>query len=214
MCFSATASFTASAVLTTIGLLTLTKTKIRHEWMLASVPLLFALQQLTEGLLWLALRLDVPFGPYWPTQIYGVFVGIIWPVLVPLGVLLTEPNHRRRLFIGFPLFLGMAIALYSLRVLWHDGGTAHIEQHCIVYETTAYAGIYLIIPYLIATCAAFFFSTQRSMVRIGWVNAVAFLIAFIFYHVFLTSAWCFFAAVLSGLIFLHYHHLPHDRRRS
>jgi hypothetical protein len=135
-------------------------------------------------------------------------------VLIPLGVLLTEPNHRRRLFITIPLFLGAAIAVYSMRSLWRDGVTAHIEQHCILYETPAYAGIYVIVAYLVATCAAFFFSTQRSMVRIGWINAAAFSCAFIFYRVFLTSAWCFFAAILSGLIYLHYNHLPSDRRRD
>jgi hypothetical protein len=187
MCFSATASFTASAALATIGLLTLTKTKIRHEWMLASVPLLFAIQQLTEGLLWLALKRGVSFGPYWPTQVYALFVGVVWPILIPLGVLLTEPNRKRQLFVGIPLLLGIAIAFYSLRSLAYDGVTAHIEHRCILYETPAYSGIYVIAAYVVATCAAFFFSTQRSMVRIGWINAAAFIAAFIFYRVFLSS---------------------------
>ncbi len=41
MCFSATASFTASAVLGTVGVATIAKTKNRKAWMLSAVPLLF-----------------------------------------------------------------------------------------------------------------------------------------------------------------------------
>ncbi len=52
MCFSATASFTAGAALTAVGGFTVHKSQGKIELPLALVPLLFGIQQLTEGVLW------------------------------------------------------------------------------------------------------------------------------------------------------------------
>ena len=204
MCFSAAASFTASGVLVTIGLLTLRKTNIKHEWLLASIPFLFAIQQFTEGVLWLSLKHHVDIGTYWPILIYSIFVGIIWPILVPLGILLSEKEYRRRLLIIIPIILGTGIGFYSIWSLTHYGVTAQVQDRCILYETNAYSGIYVIIAYLMATCAAFFFSSHKSVVIIGIVNVIAFFTAFYFYRVHLTSIWCFFAAAISVLLYLHF----------
>lgn len=53
MCFSATASFTASAVLGITGIATLRQVKFKSLIFLACLPLLFAIQQFNEGLIWL-----------------------------------------------------------------------------------------------------------------------------------------------------------------
>lgn len=58
MCFSATASFTSSAIIGVIGVLTLAKSNQPKEWLFASIPLLFALHQFAEGAVWLALTGD------------------------------------------------------------------------------------------------------------------------------------------------------------
>jgi hypothetical protein len=55
MCFSATASFGASVVLGTIGVATLTKVKERAQVPFAIIPIMFAVQQFTEGILWIGL---------------------------------------------------------------------------------------------------------------------------------------------------------------
>jgi hypothetical protein len=55
MCFSAGASFGASAVLGAIGIVTLTKAKTTDQIPFASIPLLFAVQQAVEGTLWIGL---------------------------------------------------------------------------------------------------------------------------------------------------------------
>ena len=56
MCFSATASFGASAVLGAIGIIAVAKAKTKPQRLFATIPLIFAVQQLTEGLLWLSLK--------------------------------------------------------------------------------------------------------------------------------------------------------------
>jgi hypothetical protein len=53
MCFSATASFSAGTVLLGLGALTLKLVRHPRELMFAAIPLLFAIQQWTEGVIWL-----------------------------------------------------------------------------------------------------------------------------------------------------------------
>lgn len=51
MCFSASVSFSAGAVLSVIGVATLRQVKRPAEILFAATPILFALQQIAEGLL-------------------------------------------------------------------------------------------------------------------------------------------------------------------
>lgn len=53
MCFSATASFAAGAGLLVVGAITLRQARRRAEMPFAAIPLLFGIQQLIEGALWL-----------------------------------------------------------------------------------------------------------------------------------------------------------------
>lgn len=55
MCFSASASFGAGVVLSTIGIITFKKTEAKSQLVFASIPFIFAVQQISEGFLWLAL---------------------------------------------------------------------------------------------------------------------------------------------------------------
>jgi len=53
MCFSASASFIAGASLFAVGVATLKRARARAELPFAMIPLLFGIQQLTEGVIWL-----------------------------------------------------------------------------------------------------------------------------------------------------------------
>ena len=53
MCFSASASFIAGTSLSAVGVAALRNTKARSEQPLAAIPLLFGIQQLAEGVIWL-----------------------------------------------------------------------------------------------------------------------------------------------------------------
>ena len=56
MCFSATASFTAGTLVLGIGAVTMKSVRKPGELPYAAIPMLFALQQLIEGVIWA----DVP----------------------------------------------------------------------------------------------------------------------------------------------------------
>ena len=56
MCFSASASFGASALLGVIGTVAVVKAKTTSQRLFAVIPFIFSIQQLTEGLLWVAIK--------------------------------------------------------------------------------------------------------------------------------------------------------------
>ena len=97
MCFSATASFSAAAVLLELGTLTL-KSAIRpRELVFAVIPVLFAIQQLSEGVIWLTFRYEVPQHNAVMTHVYSFFSHLLWLIYVPVAVLLIKlPGRRRR----------------------------------------------------------------------------------------------------------------------
>ena len=58
MCFSATASFSAAAILVPAGIYCFKKSTSLEKpyWLIALLPLIFGIQQLFEGFVWLALE--------------------------------------------------------------------------------------------------------------------------------------------------------------
>ena len=207
MCFSPAASFTAGSALTVIGIMTLRKTKTPREWPLASLPLLFAAQQFVEGLLWLVL-LEGKSGAeqYWLTQIYTAFAGILWPLLIPLGIFLIESDNRRKRFLLAIFLISIGLAVYTLSIIARFGFHAEIFNACILYSHPAEQGLHMLALYIVTTCGAFFCSSERAIIWIGLANILALLAASNFYWTNFVSVWCFFSAFVSGLIYLYFSH--------
>ncbi len=168
MCFSPVASFSAAAVLATIGFASLRKTSSYREIPFAALPLLFAIQQFIEGLVWLNLLHGTwPQIQLWLVIIYGVFAGIIWPILVPASVALLEPNHQRRVVMVGVTLVGGVVAAYVLAAMLQVTGSAQIANSCILYVYPPIPYDHWVTPiYVIATCAAFFFSA--IIICVNW----------------------------------------------
>ena len=58
--------------------------------------------------------------------------------------------------------------------------------------------------YLAATCAAPFFSSHKVISIFGVLALLLFIAAYWFYSVAVFAVWCFFAAILSAVIYLHF----------
>jgi len=204
MCFSATASFTAGAALSAVGGVTVHRSRGRVELPLALVPLLFGVQQLTEGVLWLSIRGGPPLLTSWATYIYSMFSHVLWPIFVPFAILLVETSRRRRSAIGVFQILGLGVGLYLLYFIVRFPVTAHVHNQSISYDSPHfYIGAVLVI-YLLATCVSGLFSSHRCINVFG---VLAFILAVAAYQVSawtFVSVWCFFAAVLSLLILIHF----------
>ena len=201
MCFSATANFVGSGVLGTIGVVTLTKVKHRREILFAALPTLFAVHQFIEGFVWLGL--DGILSPTVAHNMGAAFMlyaqGLL-PFLLPLSVLLFEPNVKsRRRMLPF-LVIGGATALYILWALTAYPLQLYVRQNSIVYINQATNNTTVALFYVIATCGSLFFSKIRMMVIFGAANLAILLIVMEVKRYAFTSLWCAYAAVASVII--------------
>jgi len=204
MCFSATASFTAGTALSAVGGLTLRKSRGKVELPLALVPLLFGVQQLTEGVLWLSLRNDLPLLKSWATYIFSTFSHVLWPIFVPFAILLVETSRRRRAAIGAFQVLGLSVGLYLLYFIVRFPVIARVHDRSIFYDSPHFYILGVLVIYLLATCVSGLFSSHRCINVFG---VLAFVLAVAAYQVSVktfVSVWCFFAAVLSLLVYAHF----------
>jgi hypothetical protein len=112
MCFSATASFTAGIALTAAGGAAVTYAGKKPERLFAATPLLFGVQQLTEGVVWLSFA--HPALQSVATFVYVLFSHIVWPTFIPLAILLMEPSPWRRKLLSLCTAVGVVVSAYFL----------------------------------------------------------------------------------------------------
>lgn len=219
MCFSATASFGASAVLGTIGVLSITKAKTKPQKLFGTIPLLFAVQQLTEGLLWISIS-NVDMVSWQPllTYTFLFFAMAVWPLWIPLTIRMLEKNESRKKIINVFVWIGAFVAIgvcfilfsHSVKVVTPfcftcpDDVSASLRDH-LHYEFAIPTFVKNLIVafsilYIAATIVTPFISSIKKMKWLGIVFLASYLFAIIFYNGFVISVWCFFAALLSFVV--------------
>lgn len=200
MCFSATASFTAAAVLFAVGVASYREARSSSYALLASIPLLFAVQQGFEGVVWLAVDGVLPV---WAGSIgaYGFLAFAIsaWPAVFPRAARRIRGSAVTKVC----SWLGAAWAALSALVLVlvdisYTGVGGHISYDIIsvpgwigVVLTAVYAGIG-IAPLL---------RGPRSLQVVGGAFLVSGVASYVAMTQWFTSVWCFFAAMLSVAIY-------------
>lgn len=198
MCFNAPVSLIASGGLAGLGFDALRRLKRHRLTLVAIVPLLFAIQQLAEGLQWIVIARGEPslFLGY----LFLLFAFLTWPTFIPLAVLVAEPNKKRKRLLCWILLIGIAGTAYGLIGLFlYPLSIAAIDHH-IVYQTNIphwTLGTYLYLGVLVVSCCI---SSYRFIRIFGALLAASFAVAMIFYTTAFISVWCFFAAILSGYI--------------
>ncbi|HXN27668.1 MAG TPA: DUF6629 family protein [Candidatus Acidoferrales bacterium] len=205
MCFSATANFVGSTALGAVGVVTLTKVKHRRELLFASLPLLFAIHQFIEGFVWLGL--DGYLSPTMTHNMGAAFMlyaqGLL-PFLLPLSVLLFEPDGKgRRRMLPF-LGIGVGTTLYILWALTAYPLQLYVRGNSIVYINQATNNTAVAVLYVIATCGSLFFSEVKPMVIFGFANLVILLTVMAFKRYAFTSLWCAYAAIASVIILAYF----------
>ena len=202
MCFSAAASFAAGGALSVAGGLTLTKVKQKSELPFASIPLLFGIQQAIEGAVWVSF--GSPILNTIATYAYSMFSHVLWPIFVPFSVLMIETDPARRKILRLFSFFGFAVGLYLLYFILVDPVTAHIVGNSIAYHSP-HLYVYLVMAfYLVATCGSCLVSSHKIINIFGVVLFISFAIAAWFFTETFFSVWCFFAAILSIIVYWYF----------
>lgn len=203
MCFSATASFIAGVSLSALGVATLKKAERKAEIPFAMIPLLFGIQQIIEGMLWLSFRFDTPLLNAAMTYVYTLFSHVLWPIFVPFSIGLVEKIAWRKKAILAFRFIGIAVGLYLLYMIITFPVRSEVDEH-IVYVSPHFYQVPVMVLYLAATCAGAFFSSHKIINIFGVLALLLFVVAYWFHAVAFFSIWCFFAAILSAVIYLHF----------
>ena len=207
MCFSATASFSAGVVLLGIGTLTLRSALATHQRRalpFAAIPMLFAVQQFVEGVIWLTFSHEAPLLNSVMTHVYSFFSHVLWPVYVPVAALLMEPaGWRRPALIAF-VAAGAAVGAYLLYILLAFPVVSRPTGQHVEYDSPHFFAAVTMTLYLLSTALSPLLSTHRMVVVFGALALLSFGVAYAFYATWFISVWCFFAALLSSVVYLHF----------
>jgi hypothetical protein len=202
MCFSATASFISGGVLSAAGVVTLLKVTKKTEIPFASIPLLFGIQQIIEGIIWLTFRYSAPELNEVMTMVYSIFSHVIWPIYVPLSIVLLETIPWRKNVISAFLGLGTIVSFYLLYFLITLPVTSQVMNKHLVYVSPHF-NLYIAMSFYVAAVSiSTLFSSHKLVNIFGVLLLFSFGATFILSKMALISVWCFFAALLSIIIFV------------
>jgi hypothetical protein len=207
MCFSATASFIASGGLATVGVATLRHVREPRALLFAAVPLLFALHQLCEGFVWLGLEGRIgTIALDHVAFLFTIYAQGVLPLLMPLAVLLMEPAGWRRRAILALTAIGAVACVWDVVGLIAYPTHTFAECHSIAYRNPLTGNFLISCLYILATCGALLLSTHRVVRWYGLLNVVGLTIVDIVKGYAFASVWCFYAAILSVIIYRQFRH--------
>lgn len=207
MCFSATVSYSAAAVLATTGIHAIRRARplpVGYRlW--ALVPVFFGMQQLFEGRAWQMLdagRADAAV-PY--ALGFHFFSHFLWLWWLGLGSHLIEPGKiRKQVFGGFAAFGAFAGTLvYSVMLSHPEWMEVAVRGHSIAYRFSVpyRSNIHLPITpaalYALTILVPLLFSSHRQIRIFGLLAVLSSVLASQVYGHAYVSVWCFFAAALS-----------------
>ena len=205
MCFSASASFGASAILAVIGVTAVVKAKKLPHRLFAAIPFIFSIQQFSEGMLWLSVK-DTGLATYHSlfTTVFLIFALVVWPFYIPFTIWLLEKDARRKKTLTIVLGAGAAVSIclicvlliYPVQVVHNH----HIHFNFAFPPIAKNLTFFVSLLYFAATIIAPFISGIKRMKWLGIVFLASYLFSVIFYSGFLVSVWCYFASLLSIVV--------------
>ena len=209
MCFSATASFFAGAVLIPLGGIALAQAwkTDRRYLTLAAFPVFFGVQQIFEGFLWRSL--DDPALPasHAAAMAFLLFAYLFWLVFTPLAAFLVEERKPlRRVFLGFTIFGGAyGLTLFAPLVVNPGWLTIEVARGSILYDTRliyddVVSKTLLRVTYAGVICLPLLASTAPGVRIFGMLVTLSVLLAFLFATYAFTSIWCYLAAGVSAYV--------------
>lgn len=204
MCFSAEASFTGGIIIFSIGIATVKSVHKPSQLVFAIIPMFFGIQQITEGFLWLSLQnQEFPNIQKLTSTIFLIMAEVLWPMIIPLSVLLIEENKSKKRILRVFLGLGILLVIYYAYCIMNFNVNPQILGYHIQYNNDfpiAFRNLAFGV-YLIATITPLFVSSIKRMNYLGVLMFFSCLISALFFMQYLTSVWCFFAAFISVVIF-------------
>jgi hypothetical protein len=213
MCFSATVSYSAAAVLVSTGVYAVQQARrLPPAYLLwALIPVLFGLQQAFEGRVWQELDAGQPGAAIRYAQGFHFFSHFLWLWWIPLCSYLVEPRLagmaakvRRRVMAGCAMFGAFAGTLVYSTIFMHpEWMSVSVKLHSIVYDFSVpfpspfHLSVTPAALYALTILVPLFISSHKLIRIFGVLVMFSMVFASDVYSYAYVSVWCFFAAVLS-----------------
>jgi hypothetical protein len=200
MCFSATASFTVSAILLPAGLYCLNSARKKDISFspIAIIPIVFAIQQACEGFVWLGYQ-QAALG-------FLFFALAFWPFWIPFSAWTTNPCPllTSLTLLGTTFFWMLYIPVlfntvdinvvnHSIQYVFHVPILDHISEDV------------LRLFYILVVILPVFAFNNRVITFSGILVGISALICHVILSYAFISLWCFFAALVSALLCLFFY---------
>ncbi|MBD2073583.1 hypothetical protein H6F86_06705 [Phormidium sp. FACHB-592] len=209
MCFSASVSFAASALLLPAGVYSL-RLALQHNpgyLALAAIPLAFGVQQACEGLVWLGLAARSPAEVRLGAYGFLAFAYWFWLFWAPWAVAIAEANPLVRRVSWSLGVLGFAYGalLYLPLVLQPSWLTVQVVHHAIEYDTRLLFDPWFSqeverVVYALIILIPFALASSHALKGFGATILLSAIASHWLLHQVFVSVWCFFAALLSLLL--------------
>jgi hypothetical protein len=222
VCVSAEASFGLAGVLIPVGVYCLKNAVQRDRSTLpvATIPLVFGVQQACEGLVWVGIhRADAELTRLAATG-FLFFALAFWLFWIPFCAVFLDPRPAAKSLLAVIALLGLigGTVLFFPIVADHFGPQATVVRHSIRYDYASpptariapeivwhsfYLAIVALPLLIVKNKTLLWFST--ALVASAVVSHLYFLYAF-------ASIWCFLAALLSLYLAFLFHNWPKRSR--
>ena len=224
MCFSAEASFTVAAVLAPAGFYSAARAMRRNCSFLplAVLPLIFSVQQVSEGCVWYGIEQDNAALVQGAALVFLFFAIPFWLFWIPFCLLFIEPRKSRKLFFGVVLLGGLVGGMVPYLPVFLNPELLNVQvlHHSIQYNIPV-APLFQYVPqfvwqapYLLIVASPLIgTSLSKNFIGFGVVLVVSAVVSYLFYWYAFTSVWCFFAAILSFFMCFFFGNLPAAKRK-
>jgi hypothetical protein len=203
--FFAILNFTLSGAIGVVGILTLRKASTPNEVVFASLPLLFALHQFTQGFVWLGMyHLIGPRALHMAESIFVFYAQGFLQFLVPFALWLIEPRGVRRQLIGLLTIIGAALMAYTLWGLAVHPTSVSVENNALVYLNPWTNKLWVALIYVLTTCGSLILSSSIAIQLFGWLNLIGLTAIYLLKPYAFTSLWCLYAAAISVLLYFYF----------
>lgn len=198
-------NFIFSIIIGVVGIKTLRKVSSPNEVIFASLPLLFALHEFTQGFVWLGVYGYI--GPRALDMAETIFVfyaqGLL-QFIVPLAIWLIEPRGFRKNLISILMIMGAFLSAYTLWGLSVQPTTVSLQNHLLYYVNPTTDNHLVGFMYVLTTCGSLILSRNVSIQLFGWLNLIGINLVFWTIPYALTSLWCLYAAVVSTVLYFYF----------
>jgi hypothetical protein len=221
LCVSAETSFGLTGVLIPVGIYCLKSAAQRDRSALlgAAIPLLFGVQQLCEGLVWVGIgRGDAEFARSAALG-YLFFALAFWLFWIPFSAVFLEPRARIKIILRLSALLGsLGGAVLYLPVILNPAALRTILIHHSIHYDYADPPALIMAPqvvwhmfYVAIVAMPLVFLRNKTLIWFSTALVASAAISHVYYLYAFASNWCFFTALLSFYLGYLFHAWPVGR---